>query len=236
MNSKNKRVEVVIVGAGGHGSEVHSYFRDLPPAANVKLMGFIDDNQPPGAWLDNKILGGLEALEMLAQKGKRGVLHYITAIGSNPVRRKIVDAIETLGLKNLRPWTLRHPTVQIGYGVEIAEGTLLAPNVVVTTRVRIGRHGIINIRASVSHDCKIGDFVNINPAATLCGNVTVGDGSYIGAGAVIKEKIKIGRGVTVGAGAVVIRDLPDGSTAVGVPARIIKQNPEMWPATRKSGL
>jgi acetyltransferase EpsM len=87
---------------------------------------------------------------------------------------------------------------------------------------------ILNLKASVSHDCQIGDFVIINPAATLCGDVTVADGSFIGAGAVVKNKIKIGRGVTVGAGAVVIRDLPDGATAVGVPARVIKQNPVGW--------
>ena len=128
-------------------------------------------------------------------------------------------------LANLRPWTLRHPTAQIGLDVEIGEGTVLAPNVILTTRVPPSDvHCILNVRASVSHDCRIGDFVNVNPAATICGNVTVGDGSFIGAGAVIKEKIKIGRGVTVGAGnAVVICDLPDGATAVGVPARIIKR-------------
>ena len=37
------------------------------------------------------------------------------------------------------------------------------------------------------------------------------------------EKVKIGAWTTVGAGAVVTQDLPAGVTAVGVPARIIKQ-------------
>ena len=74
----------------------------------------------------------------------------------------------------------------------------------------------------------IGNFVNINPGATICGQVSIGDGAYIGAGAVVKDKIRIGRGAIVGAGAVVVRDLPDGVTAVGVPARVIKQNDIDW--------
>jgi serine acetyltransferase len=70
----------------------------------------------------------------------------------------------------------------------------------------------------------IGDFVNINPAATLCGSVTVGEGAYIGAGAVVKERISIGAWSTIGAGAAVVRDVPEGVTVVGVPARVIKKH------------
>jgi acetyltransferase EpsM len=76
----------------------------------------------------------------------------------------------------------------------------------------------------VAHDCLVGDFCNLNPAATLCGNVQLGEGCSIGAGATVIEKVKIGAGTIVGAGAVVIRDLPPGVTAVGVPARVIKQH------------
>jgi acetyltransferase EpsM len=174
----------------------------------------------------SQIIGGMNDLPAFCQGHSE--VHFITAFGSNDLRRKIVFKIAGLGLSNLKPFTLQHTSAWTGVDVQIGEGTLLSPNVAVTTRVRIGRHVILNLNSSVSHDCQIGDFVNINPAATLCGDVTVGDGSFIGAGAVVKEKIKIGRGVTVGAGAVVIRDLPDGATAVGVPARMIKQNPVDW--------
>lgn len=49
----------------------------------------------------------------------------------------------------------------------------------------------------------------------------LGDHILVGAGACILGPIKIGNNVKIGANAVVLKDIPDHSTAVGVPAQII---------------
>lgn len=49
----------------------------------------------------------------------------------------------------------------------------------------------------------------------------VEDEVYIGAGAIVLGDITVGRGCTVGAGAVVVKDVPQGVTVAGVPARAI---------------
>jgi len=51
----------------------------------------------------------------------------------------------------------------------------------------------------------------------------IGDNTFIGANACIIGFIKVGSNVKIGAGSVVIKNVPDNSTAVGVPARIINQ-------------
>jgi serine O-acetyltransferase len=53
------------------------------------------------------------------------------------------------------------------------------------------------------------------------GAPVIGDGATIGTGAKVLGGIRIGRGAHVGANAVVLRDVPDGATAVGIPARIV---------------
>ena len=81
---------------------------------------------------------------------------------------------------------------------------------------------IINTNASVDHDCCIGDGVHIGPGTALAGNVVVGAESILGAGATVIPGVQIGSRATIGAGSVLIRDILDGTTDVGVPARIIR--------------
>lgn len=58
------------------------------------------------------------------------------------------------------------------------------------------------------------------------GRPTIGDDVRIMTGATVFGGIRIGNHVTIGAGAVVMKDVPDGCTVVGNPARIVRQNGE----------
>jgi acetyltransferase-like isoleucine patch superfamily enzyme len=57
--------------------------------------------------------------------------------------------------------------------------------------------------------------------------VSIGDDCDIGVNAVIMPGVTIGRGVQVGAGAVVTADVPDYGVAVGVPAKPVRQRPQI---------
>jgi acetyltransferase EpsM len=213
--------KVIILGGGGHARELHAYTRDLIRAGwSGELLGFLDDHLPPGITAGLEVLGPLDIYDRVAGDH----CGYITALGNNLIRLRVVERIHSLTNGLARAWTLIHPLAYRGQEVEIGEGTCMAPGSMATARVIIGRHSILNVKASVSHDCVIGDFVNINPSATICGNVRIGEGAYIGAGAVVKEKISIGAWSIIGAGAAVVQDIPPNVTAVGVPARIIKRH------------
>lgn len=54
----------------------------------------------------------------------------------------------------------------------------------------------------------------------------LGDNIFIGSGAKVLGGILIGNNVTIGANAVVIKNVPDGATVVGIPARVVKINGE----------
>lgn len=112
---------------------------------------------------------------------------------------------------------------------EIFYGIYIGPNVRLGRRVVIEHFGAIIIHSEV----KIGDDVRIRQNVTI-GNKhadtprdvpVIGNRVDIGAGAKILGKIVIGDGATIGANAVVIKDVPAGAVAVGVPARIIPAKP-----------
>lgn len=209
---------IYIIGAGGHGRELRSYLRDLRRAGfRVELHGYLDDGLAAGWHGKLHVLGTIDGFDELT-----GL--YITAVGSNTLRKEIVERITARYGAALRPWTLVHPRSYVGEEIKIGEGTCIAPGVIINAEAQIGDHCIINVNASISHDCIINNFVNINPGATVCGTVTIGEGGFIGAGAVVKERVSIGAWSIVGAGAVVVRDIPPNVTATGVPARVTGQH------------
>lgn len=53
--------------------------------------------------------------------------------------------------------------------------------------------------------------------------ITLGDNVWLGAGAIVCPGVTIGDDTVVGAGAVVVRDLPPGVVAGGVPARVLRE-------------
>jgi serine O-acetyltransferase len=56
----------------------------------------------------------------------------------------------------------------------------------------------------------------------------IGDGVLVGAGARVLGGISLGDGCSIGANAVVIRDVPAGATAVGVPAVVSLPAAAVW--------
>ena len=209
---------IVIVGGGGHAAEVCSYLASHPDFA---LIGVLDDAKPPGSFEQTRLLGPIERLGELACS-EQG-LHFITAFGDNELRLSVMRRIEGLPVR-IPPAVVVAPLAHVGPNVELGEGTLLAPGAVLTTKVKIGRHCIVNVNVSVSHDCQISDFVNLNPGATVCGSVCIGEGAYIGAGATIIDKVSVGAWSVIGAGSGVIRDVPARVTVVGVPAKTIRNH------------
>ena len=104
------------------------------------------------------------------------------------------------------------------YGIELPHTAQIG------RRVRIEhQHGIVvHGSVTIGNGCTLRQGVTIgnktldrpNDAATL------GDDVNVGAGAKILGKVTIGDGAQIGANAVVVKDVPSGTIAVGIPAKI----------------
>lgn len=94
---------------------------------------------------------------------------------------------------------------------------------------RIGRRFFIDhgLGVVIGETTEIGDDVTLYQGVTLGGtswekgkrHPTLGDNVVVGAGAKILGPIDVGSGARVGSNAVVVKDVPEGATMVGIPAR-----------------
>lgn len=105
-----------------------------------------------------------------------------------------------------------HPAAKIGKGVFIDHGTGV----------------VIGETAEVGDNCTIYQGVTLGGTGKEKGkrHPTIGSNVMIGSGAKVLGPINIGSHSKIAANAVVLSDVPENSTAVGVPARVVRINGE----------
>jgi serine O-acetyltransferase len=110
----------------------------------------------------------------------------------------------------------------------------LLTNVDIHPGARIGRRFFIDHGAGVviGETAEVGDDVTLYHGVTLGGTTwnkgkrhpTLGSGVVVGAGAKILGAITVGAAARIGANSVVIREVPAGRTAIGIPARLVGES------------
>ena len=110
--------------------------------------------------------------------------------------------------------------VWIGKEVEIGSCTTIDRGALGDTT--IGSYVKIDNGVHIGHNATIGERTLLTAHCVIGGSAVIGADCWIGLGAQIKNQIVIGDGVIVGMGAIVLRDVPDGATVVGNPARILE--------------
>jgi UDP-perosamine 4-acetyltransferase len=149
-----------------------------------------------------------------------GVTRAFVAVGDNRRRAMLARDLTAAGFQLITVISARavvSPRAVVGTGVAIM------PGVVINVDSVLGNGAIVNTAAHLDHDCRIGDFAHVGPGCALAGNVVVEAGAFLGVGTRVIPGRTVGEWSTLGAGSVVVRDVPRGVVAMGVPARVTRR-------------
>lgn len=109
--------------------------------------------------------------------------------------------------KNCRRFCLDIPhTIKVGYGFNIGHGLCI----------------VINGETIIGNNVNVSQFMNIGTSNGK--TAIIGDNVWFGPSVCVVDDVRIGSNSSIGAGAVVVKNIPQGATAVGVPAKIINFN------------
>ena len=110
----------------------------------------------------------------------------------------------------------RHKT-----GIEIHPGAKIGKNLFIDHGMGV----VIGETAEIGHNCTIYQGVTLGGTGKDVGkrHPTLGNNIVVGTGAKILGPFTIGDNSKIAAGAVVLSAIPDNSTAVGIPARVVKR-------------
>ncbi len=106
-------------------------------------------------------------------------------------------------------------------GIEIHPGATIGKRLFIDHGMGV----VIGETTEIGDDCTIYQGVTLGGTGKDIGkrHPTLGNNIMVGSGARVLGPVKIGSNSKIAAGAVVLKDIPENSTAVGIPARVVRQ-------------
>lgn len=209
---------IVVIGAGGFAREVKWLIGEINRATpSFEFAGYVVSDLDRIGEHDSRseILGDFGWLR--ANRARFDLLAI--GIGTPAVRLKVGRELIPEFPAEMWP-ALIHPTVRLDRETaELGHGVLLCAGTVGTVNLRFRPFSLVNLCCTIGHEADIGEGVVLNPTVNVSGGVVLEEGVLVGTGAQVLQYLQIGRNATVGAGSVVTKDVPEGVTVVGIPAK-----------------
>ncbi len=203
---------LIIIGAGGMGRTLFDIARESMGYGEIfDIKGYLDDNTHALDNYDNypPVIGTIAGYDIQ----KDDVFTF--SIGGDS-RRK---CIESLLERNAEFINLIHKTARIGTNVAIGVGNIIAAYTTLGADSCIGDYNLIQSYSVIGHDARIGSFNRIDTQVMCVGGIRIGDQVTIHTSAVINHNVTLGHESKVGACSFVLRNVKEGVTVFGIPAK-----------------
>ena len=204
---------LVIIGAGSIGGHIGYNLAEYQLEA-YRLMGFLDDdtNKIGKDFCGFPVLGAVEHIVNLPKD-----VSVIVGVAFPQMKKHIMDRLDTLGTFEYPPLIAK--SAWISNNVQVDEGAIIYPGTTINYGTIVRKFAVLNMNCAVGHDCEIGAYSSLAPGVNLAGHTKLGLCVDMGIGSATIQDVRIGNNCVVGGQSMLIKNLPDNSKAVGIPAR-----------------
>lgn len=205
--------KILILGTGQFASVAADIISDID---GYQVTGFVENlnKNRCSELIDNLPVHWIDDAASLSKN------HLTVCCLGTTKRWKIIDQAEAAGFEFA---TIVHPSSHVSKKSTLGEGCFIGPGVVICANTHLGEHVRVNRGVLIGHDTVIEPFSTLQPGANIAGKCNIRRCCYIGMSATVIDRIEIGSHSVIGAGAVVTKDLPDKVMAIGIPAKIIRE-------------
>lgn len=159
------------------------------------------------------------------QIGDYVVIHPNTTIGNHVTIQagaKIAEQdFNVYSYHGIKKQVYHSGNVVIGSNVLISSGVFIGQAMYLYGETLIGDNCFIGANVCVGHNAEIQSGCEVCANSIIAGYCRIGENTKIFLSVTLANAINIGKKVTINVGSVVIRDVPDGKTVFGNPAREI---------------
>lgn len=209
---------LLMIGASGHAHALLGLLRRL---GDYVVVGLIDDTRPQGGLVFGlPVLGGVADVPRLC--AAYDLDQAVLAVGDNGRRQLLAEHL-CRSAPTLRWPVLVDPTAVVSEPSRLGPGAVVMALAHVGPGASLGPGCLLNTRSSLDHDGSLAAYASLAPGVHCGGHVRLGERAAVGLGASLLQRVSIGADTVVGAGALVLRSLPAGVVAHGVPAQVVRQ-------------
>lgn len=208
------KFDLIIIGAGGFGRELHTMLWDGISRDEYRFKGFLANESDEKAASHGPVIGSPEDYQ--PQQNDR----FLLAIGAMEVRDRLTRQLRSRGGQFA---SFVHRTAYIADNATIGEDAVIYPFAVVSNAACVADHVHLNYYASVGHDATVGRCCLLAPYATLNGFSTLEDQVYMSTHATVVVAKRVGPRCKISANTSVQHDVPADSFVFGVPGKVIRK-------------
>jgi len=207
--------KIIVLGAGGYAEQLLWVVSRIE---NKEIVGFMDETISEEKQIGNiPVKSSLESFGLVLEDKN---IRLICSVGNINLREKWVNKYKD----DFNFTSIIDPTALIADDVYIGNNVIILGQTVLSSKAHVADNTNINWFCLITHHTTVGQFTSISSGVRLTGHASIGDYCDIGTNVTIIPYKKVGNHSVIGAGSVIINDIPEYSVAVGIPAKVIKQN------------